>query len=363
MAAAVPHASHAALQLTWHNGRVPTSPRLPAALGRVALVSATCMALAACSPSSPEPEVGRSGVELWPQYQDFVLDPNKAMQPADAFRALEKWESHDYLQRIAGTPQARWVGDFTWNDSNTDRVRTVLRAARDQQRIGLLAVAGDPFADCDVEETAESAAAALVEYGQFLAAVVKPVEELEPASWVVLEPGTLASLDQCGFAEERLQVVERGVTTLAEAGFPVFVDIGGVGQLDPEQAAERLASLPVQLMEGFALNIGGFRSDEDQAAYGDEVVALLAERGVTGLGYVIDSSRNGLPLDGEDLCNPPGIAIGKAPRVVEEGNLRAYLWIKRPGESDGFCNGGVDSGQFWLEQAMELARNGDPGLA
>ena len=81
--------------------------------------------------------------------------------------------------------------------------------------------------------------------------------------------------------------------------------------------------------------------------------------------FVIDSSRNGqgpwTPTatypDPQTWCNPPGRKIGKAP-TVETGDplIHAYLWLKRPGESDGECNGGPKAGAFWLEQAIELAK-------
>lgn len=40
-----------------------------------------------------------------------------------------------------------------------------------------------------------------------------------------------------------------------------------------------------------------------------------------------------------------------------EPALDAYLWIKRPGESDGECRGGPAAGQWWPEYALGPARN------
>jgi endoglucanase len=34
----------------------------------------------------------------------------------------------------------------------------------------------------------------------------------------------------------------------------------------------------------------------------------------------------------------------------------AYLWIKRPGESDGSCHGGPPAGAWWPDYALGLAR-------
>ena len=73
--------------------------------------------------------------------------------------------------------------------------------------------------------------------------------------------------------------------------------------------------------------------------------------------FVIDTSRNGNGSNGE-WCNPRGRAIGSRPTTATGNNLvDAYLWIKVPGESDGYCNGGPSAGTFWPEYALELVRN------
>src|SRR5664279_2548897 len=63
-----------------------------------------------------------------------------------------------------------------------------------------------------------------------------------------------------------------------------------------------------------------------------------------GVHYIIDTSRNGLgpaPDGALNWCNPPGRALGALPTAVTAGtHSDAYLWIKRPGESDGACHPG-----------------------
>ena len=36
--------------------------------------------------------------------------------------------------------------------------------------------------------------------------------------------------------------------------------------------------------------------------------------------------------------------------------MDGYLWVKRPGESDGACNGGPGAGQWWQAYALDLVR-------
>ncbi|MGK5729857.1 glycoside hydrolase family 6 protein [Streptomyces sp. URMC 124] len=59
----------------------------------------------------------------------------------------------------------------------------------------------------------------------------------------------------------------------------------------------------------------------------------------------------------ESWCNPPGRALGSRPTTAT-GNPRidAFLWIKRPGESDGACRGAPPAGRWWAQYALDLAR-------
>ena len=322
------------------------------------------LSLAACSgESSPEvaASVGESGVVLWPQYGDFALESNKAVIPVANLRLQDRHEDADYLSRISATPQARWVGDFTWNESNSDRVGLVVRQARDQDAIGVIAISGDPGAECEIAPGEEYQASET--YREFLEAVAEPMRGADVEVWVVVEPGALVSLGDCEGQGNREAMLVDAVTTMADAGYTIYVDLGGVDQLSAAEAATRLQLLPLEQVDGFALNVGGYRTVEDQREYGDAVGEGRDDNDVRGLGFIIDTSRNGVGLSDPDPCNPPGQAIGKAPRLIGDGNLDAYVWIKRPGESDGTCNGGSVSGQFWLAGALELARNGDPDTA
>jgi len=101
--------------------------------------------------------------------------------------------------------------------------------------------------------------------------------------------------------------------------------------------------------------------------------------------FVLDTSRNGqgpwippagLYPDPQDWCNPPERGLGARP-TTRTGNelVDAFLWVKRPGESDGQCTrgtagpedpvyGAVDppAGQWWAEYALGLAQRANPPL-
>lgn len=57
-------------------------------------------------------------------------------------------------------------------------------------------------------------------------------------------------------------------------------------------------------------------------------------------------------------CNPPNSVLG-APPTAATGNplVDAYLWIERPGNSNGACNGGpAKVGAWWRAKALKMAR-------
>jgi endoglucanase len=76
---------------------------------------------------------------------------------------------------------------------------------------------------------------------------------------------------------------------------------------------------------------------------------------------VVDTSRNGAgPAPDAPLnwCNPSGRALGVPPTTATAGaHADAYLWIKRPGDSDGACGrGDPGPGHFVNQYAIDLAR-------
>jgi len=112
----------------------------------------------------------------------------------------------------------------------------------------------------------------------------------------------------------------------------------------------RLLDAGIAKAEGFAVNVANRQSTQDSVAWG----TLLSDR-LGGREFVVDTSRNGLPAPPDDQwCNPAQEALGVRPAVTPgPDHVAAYLWIKRPGETDGACNGGPATG-FWPQRAAQL---------
>jgi endoglucanase len=137
----------------------------------------------------------------------------------------------------------------------------------------------------------------------------------------------------------------------------VYLDGGHSAWQPAAEQAARLSRAGLASAQGFFLNVSNFQWTDREVAYGSAIAELS-----NGAHFVIDTSRNGngpwQTTEPETWCNPPGRARGPAP-TPDTGNplVDAYLWIKRPGESDGACRGAPVAGAWWADYALQLARN------
>jgi endoglucanase len=138
------------------------------------------------------------------------------------------------------------------------------------------------------------------------------------------------------------------------------MDAGNAGWGKPDQIFEPLQRAGIDQADGFSVNVSNFYSTEDSIAYGKELSSKVGDKP-----FVIDTSRNGNgPYTGgnpdERWCNPPGRALGETPTTKTADPLvDAYVWVKRPGESDGECKGGPKAGEWWADYALKLAKASD----
>jgi endoglucanase len=292
----------------------------------------------------------------------FYVEPN-----APAVRQVAAWEAQGRgtdaaaLRRIAEAPNAVWFADG--KPGFQDRARRLITAAGVAGRTPVLVPYWVPQRDCGGHSGGGAPdAAAYRAWIAELAAVVRG----RPAI-VVLEPDAVPHvLDGCvtgPAAEERLTLLREAIEAFKESDGPrVYLDAGNPGWIkDTERVAAALRDAGVDDADGFSLNVANFETTEDNIAYGTDVSDRLG-----GKPFVIDTSRNGngpAPVDGRNSdghwCNPPGRALGPAP-TEDTGTPRvdAYLWVKRPGESDGAClPDAPPAGQWWPEYALGLATN------
>jgi endoglucanase len=181
---------------------------------------------------------------------------------------------------------------------------------------------------------------------------------------VVLEPDALPGVSQGSplpenLRAERLELLNDAVKVMRQnPKIAVYIDAGHAAWVPAEEMAELLKRAGVEHASGFSINTSNYRSTEECLDYGHKISELVG-----GKHFVIDTSRNGAgpyleaKTEEEKWCNPPGRKIGKPP-TTETGDplCDGFLWLKRPGESDGECNGGPKAGVFWMEQALQYTR-------
>ncbi len=272
----------------------------------------------------------------------------------------------------------------------------------------------------------------------------KPVVT-DPAGRTVPAPGATADETYAGL---------RGALAILTKQAPnagVYLDSTHSNWLAVGDAAYRLVKAGVKDAHGFALNVSQFHVTWQQVYYGSWIgICIEYARGKTeafrecprqpapreprsaweqvdawyqarkpqgdGIHFVVDTSRNGRgPLDADryarepylqppevvaalqagEWCNPPGTGVGERPTTNTGVPLvDAFLWVKRPGESDGSCDAvgktrawdfqrynpwGIAgeaqkrfdplwgmvapaAGEWFREQALDLAMNGVPEL-
>ncbi|MFF9215685.1 glycoside hydrolase family 6 protein [Streptomyces viridosporus] len=330
--------------------------------GRRASVVALGAALliTGCSSSDgkgEEPEAG-AGITQQPKEADpFWVNPDgTAAQQVAALEKAGKETEARQIRKIAEQPVAEWISP----ENPREQTRGFTEAADRAGRTALLVLYNIPHRDCG--QYSQGGAADGDAYRAFVDDVAQGIGD-RPAT-VILEPDAVLHLvDGCTpdeYHEERYDLLKGAVTKLkALKNTKVYLDAGNAGWGDPDQIFEPLRWAGVDRADGFSVNVSNFYSTEDSIAYGKKLSAKIG-----GKPFVIDTSRNGNgPYTGgaadERWCNPPGRALGETPTVKTADPLvDAYLWVKRPGESDGECKGGPKAGQWWPEYALKLARAG-----
>jgi endoglucanase len=256
------------------------------------------------------------------------------------------------LDTIANTPTAYWMDQLSTPAVDAKYISTAQAAGA----MPILALYGIPHRDCG--SFAAGGFGSADAYRGWIDGVAAAIGS-GPAA-VILEPDALAMADclSADQRQERFDLMRYAVDTLTRnPGTAVYIDAGHSRWLSAGDMAARLNEVGVSKARGFSLNTANFFTTEEEIGYGEAISGLT-----NGAHYVIDTGRNGKgPLEGDPLywCNPTGRALGAAPTTATaNGHVDAYLWVKRPGESDGSCGRGEPgAGRFVNQYAIDLVRN------
>jgi endoglucanase len=320
--------------------------------GAVVATAAVLMIGCEASPMTPaeeEPPVGMASSSVLTGASLYVDGNSAARRQADAWKA-ERPSDAMQIEKIARAPQAVWLGE--WSGDVRSAANAVVSEAAAAGQVAVLVAYNVPQRDCGGLSGGGGATAEA--YRSWIAEMARGIGQREAA--VILEPDALAALDCLSAVEQRqrMELLRDAASMLKrETRSAVYIDAGHARWHAADRIAERLQAAGIATADGFSLNVSNYLTDEENAAYGARVSALVG-----GKHFVIDSSRNGLgPAPDGEWCNPAGRALGRRPTTATgHALLDAFLWVKRPGESDGACNGGPAAGQWWADYALGLAR-------
>lgn len=296
----------------------------------------------------------------------LVLLPMGLVGPADAQQGADprrtrglyvdpKMPAHQqggvYQERIGTVSQAFWVIPEAYGvDAVRGKVQEYTGDALAAGKTPVLTVYGIPGRDCGMyssEGSLETAA-------QYKAWIKRLAQGLRGThALVVLEPDALplfsSDVNACPTERAGWQGMLRFATkTLSRTGAWVYLDAGHSNWTPYDARPRFLKAAGVKYARGISTNVSNFRPTSDEKAYARTLLRGLGKLGIRGKKYVVDTSRNGAAPspDGWDVINPTWARIGERPRLVFKGAFDGRLWVKHPGESDGYENGGPRSGEW-----------------
>lgn len=284
----------------------------------------------------------------------FVDNRMKAANAGPAFKSL------------GSRAQPLWITDYYKKPVDAkNAVKAYVDRAAAAKKTPLLVIYNIPDRDCGLD-SAQQQQINDKYYRGWVAKAAQGIGSTKPI--VILEPDAIAFIDNpdCSGAGNRLASIRYAVQQLTKAGAWVYIDAGHSGWHTAEHMAPLLKQAGIGLARGFATNVANTRSTPDEKVYAAALIKQLAKRKVTGVKWVLDTSRNGAgsearPVNG-DVCNPLTAQVGAVPRLTFKGAFDGALWVKLPGESDGDgsnqpgvdCHGGPSSGEFFPTGACRL---------
>jgi endoglucanase len=322
-----------------------------------AVTTASLLSAAACAPASgAQASSGAPAAAVTPT-RLYAYPGGPLSAAAAAAKAAGHRSEAAVLKELARTPSGIWLAGEPYDIAEARRV--TLAAAR-ARAIPVIVAYNLPDRDaCGKLSTApRRTAAGYEQWISRLAAAIGTGHDI-----VIVEPDGLPDIvrgclspAQARVRYGLLRYAMRRLGALPHAR--VYLDAGNPGMFgDPAQLVGPLERAGIRYGRGFSANVSNFQWTADAVTWSQQLEHALGGR----VGAVIDTSRNGNgPYTGADApqwCNPPGRALGPAPRLDPgPAGIDAYLWVKDPGASDGRCNGGPAAGQFWPEYAVGLAR-------
>ena len=340
--------------------------RLPA-LAASLIVSMLCASPALASggqapgPSDPNPLVGQT---WWNQNTKYNLTWNAGYRAL--LRKQRRDDAHD-VRLLAEQPQFRWWGQYEDRPAKPKPVEVNLRnsfATMDGQAPGLvplIAAFGHKGDGCGPTYLGGGAREDS-RYRSFIRRLAEGIGDREAV--IAFEPDAMGTVECLARSrrQARLRALRYGVDQLSKLpNATVYIDAGASDWQGVPTMARKLRFVGVSKVRGFMLNATHQDTTAHNISYG-----LKLSRKLGGKHFIVNTSHNGNgPLyersstgRGTVWCNPPNAAAGTRPTTdTAHEKVDAYLWVERPGFSNGACNGGPKRvGAWWMERALQMVR-------
>jgi len=255
------------------------------------------------------------------------------------------------VRKIAAVPTAEWLGE--WNGNVFDSVKSYM----DKAGTKLAVFIAYNIPGRDNGNYSSGGLHSKEEYYSWIGSIGAAIGDRKAI--IVLEPDAIAlSVERAKITEEkareRIEMLRVAVDILKkQPNVKIYLDASmwnAPGWETHQQRASLMNSAGLQNAHGFSVNVSGFKKTADSETWAKQLQAVV------GKPFIIDTSRNGngdwITNDPQPWCNPPGRALGLQPDLT-----KGYLWLKRPGESDGTCRGFPSAGTFVPSIAIEMSRN------
>jgi endoglucanase len=296
--------------------------------------------------TAPNPLVGQT---WW--------DQNTQWNPTwNGYRSLMRRgrrEDAAKVLRLAETPQFKWFG--VWEQPAAGKLQGMFEQAGDS--VPLLAVFGDEHQGCGSPGANTSGGLGQnARYKSWIDQVARGIGSNEVV--IAFEPDSLGLLEclRPSLRAPRLRALAYGVKALSKLpNATVYIEAGAPDWQDVPTMARKLRAVGVSRVRGFMLNATHHVTTAKNLAYGAKL-----SRAVGGKHFIVNTSHNGngaLYRNGQTIwCNPPNAAAGPLP-TTETGHPKAdaFMWVERPGYSNGSCNGGpARVGAWWEQRAIQM---------
>jgi endoglucanase len=168
----------------------------------------------------------------------------------------------------------------------------------------------------------------------------------------------MARIGSLGTWEQYLRYEVNEVAALPHT--VVYLEAGYSDSNSVRYTARALNAVGIGNIRGFFTNDTHINWTINEVRWAEAISKLTH-----GAHYIVNTAQNGNgPLlnrhpvtEGiEALCNPPDRGLGPRDTTVTGfPHADAFLWTHTPGNSSGHCNGGPDSGSFWVGRALDLS--------